>query len=147
MEAHRGEFEWQCPHCLSFNLCEVPHYAFDLAAGPKVVWNEEVYDEVVRYYSWKRRFEQAIKALPDSERRALSQPHFQMLIKEAGGLSVIDAANVLRTSPIGILAAAWEREHELYRILAYDLDNSNTYAEYILDEENYNEWKSQKVKS
>lgn len=108
-KAHIGEFTWMCGHCGGINLMEVPHFAFDSAMGAgKAVWNREVFELVRHYYR------------PDD---ASVDEKYQ------GGLSVCDAARVLRVSPIGIMAIAFERGFDLG--FEYDLNKPETLAPYV----------------
>jgi hypothetical protein len=95
---HVGEFTWRCPRCGGMNMMEVPHFAYDSAAGTHVIWNAEIADAVRKYYTRHGDCD--------------------------GALSVRDAARILRISPIGFLAICFERGFDLG--VPFDLDKPET---------------------
>lgn len=101
---HLGQFTWMCAHCGQVNLMEVPHFAFDSAAGPKVVWNQQIMEMVRKHYS----------------REGSSYD---------GSLSIKDAARILRVSPIGLLAISIEMEFDIG--IEYDLDKPDTFRHLV----------------
>jgi len=107
---HIGEFTWMCPHCNGVCLMEVPHFAFDSAAGTKVIFNQEVF-ELIRKGN--------IPNDPELEH------------KYEGWLSVKDAAKILKISPIGILAIALPEEKAFDLGIEYDLDSPESIAEVL----------------
>lgn len=142
MKDHIGEFQWQCPQCGGQNICEVPHFAFDPTWGPKAIWNADVYEQVRRYYLWRQRLESAVRFAPPPIRKYLLDPNTDLarVLKEAGGLSVIEAANVLKISPIGLLATG-KLDHDFDFGFEFDLDKMETLFPYILSEEEMAIWR------
>lgn len=118
-----GEFTWMAlcpdPRC-KFNeqpfymILETPHFAMDPAAGPAVIWNEECAELVHRHYC------------------QTADCHHPSHRKYTGSLTVADAARILRISPIGLLALAWEKEYDLGMMDEIDLDQPDTLKPYIL---------------
>jgi hypothetical protein len=104
---HRGEFQWltSCPNpdCFHFLghkefkgpivvLQQAPHFAFDFAASPNIIWNQHCYWLTKKFYTPEEDWTEEEKKL------------------DSGGISFKDAAQILRISPIGWLAAIWEKQ-------------------------------------
>lgn len=104
---HIGEFSWQCSHCQGMNLNNVPHFAFD-SVIKSAVFNKEIFELIRKYYT--------------NEGKGYD-----------GKLSISDGAKILRTSCIGILAIAWERNFDLG--IKYDLNNPSSLLPYISEDE------------
>jgi hypothetical protein len=98
--SHKGEYQWiTCcpePSCRRYTepfvvLQQAPHFAFDFAASPSLIWNERVALLTAKYYTPKKDWSDAMRKL------------------DSNGLSFRDAAGILNISPIGWMAAIYER--------------------------------------
>jgi hypothetical protein len=92
-----------------------PHWAFDFAAGPDVIWNTEISELVHMHYC-----------------KAQSCEHVAHRKQYTGSLSLQDAAKILRISPFAILFAFYERKFDPGFNCDLDLlDNVEKLAAYI----------------
>lgn len=123
IDEHRGQFEWKCAHCGGMNLMEAPHFAFD---------------PLCSHGSWDPNGNFIEDHLPqDCPKRknyggqGVWNNDIAQLVRE-GVLTPVQAAKILRTSPIAFLATAQEIGVDL-GLGDYDMNSPDT-LERLLNE-------------